>query len=304
MEVRVLPSEHSTFNCRVALKVMRSPVKRLTKRVRSLSLQPIYPLIKVCRINTCINMINGGIMNYTKLYNNIIENRRKNLVDGYTENHHIIPRCLGGDDSADNLIKLTAREHFLCHYLLTKMYKPNTRNWYKMINAFIMMNAMGERDRYINSRLYESRRIHFSNTMRESQSGSGNSQHGTKWIYNMVLEQCKKIPKEDEIPEGWESGRVQDFKKKKVKIEENIKSQQKLLKEKTEFERIKKERHIELFTFFKEGKYDSLTEFLNDVNYEYSKQILVANWRKYLNLPKLKWGTRFTSNFARELDLL
>lgn len=41
--------------------------------------------------------------------------------DTYTEKHHIIPRSIGGNDSAANLVRLTAREHFICHLLLTKM---------------------------------------------------------------------------------------------------------------------------------------------------------------------------------------
>lgn len=37
----------------------------------------------------------------------------------YTEKHHIVPRSLGGNNSASNLVKLTAKEHFVCHRLLT-----------------------------------------------------------------------------------------------------------------------------------------------------------------------------------------
>jgi hypothetical protein len=59
---------------------------------------------------------------YTNWYQNIVLNAKDRvLVNTYTESHHIIPRSLGGDDSKENLVKLTAREHFLCHYLLTKM---------------------------------------------------------------------------------------------------------------------------------------------------------------------------------------
>lgn len=38
------------------------------------------------------------------------------------ERHHIVPRCLGGDDSPANLIKLTSREHFIAHRLLRRAY--------------------------------------------------------------------------------------------------------------------------------------------------------------------------------------
>jgi hypothetical protein len=64
-------------------------------------------------------------MNYIKQYNNIIsnakqQNRSKKL--GYFEKHHIIPKSLGGDNSKENLVLLTAKEHFTCHHLLTKIH--------------------------------------------------------------------------------------------------------------------------------------------------------------------------------------
>jgi group I intron endonuclease len=43
------------------------------------------------------------------------------------------------------------------------------------------------------------------------QSGSGNSQYGKMWIYNEDLKECKRIPKDDPIPEGWKRGRKMSF---------------------------------------------------------------------------------------------
>lgn len=40
----------------------------------------------------------------------------------YYENHHIIPRSLNGSNSSENLVLLTAREHFICHWLLVKIF--------------------------------------------------------------------------------------------------------------------------------------------------------------------------------------
>lgn len=62
---------------------------------------------------------------YTNWYNSIIakarsENRFKS-DQIYYENHHIIPRSIGGTHGPSNLVLLTGREHFLCHWLLTKM---------------------------------------------------------------------------------------------------------------------------------------------------------------------------------------
>lgn len=65
-------------------------------------------------------------MNYQNLYNALILHRRINpLIKSeqlYTERHHIIPSCLGGQDSEENLIVLTAREHFIAHLLLSRIH--------------------------------------------------------------------------------------------------------------------------------------------------------------------------------------
>lgn len=60
---------------------------------------------------------------YTKWYFSIIENRKsKPLISGvYGEKHHIIPKSIGGSNESINLVKLLPREHFLAHWLLTKM---------------------------------------------------------------------------------------------------------------------------------------------------------------------------------------
>jgi hypothetical protein len=60
---------------------------------------------------------------YSKYYYNIINNAKSRTLppELYIEKHHIIPRCLGGSDTVDNIISLTAREHFICHLLLPKM---------------------------------------------------------------------------------------------------------------------------------------------------------------------------------------
>lgn len=58
---------------------------------------------------------------YTTWYYQIIASAKKCPPLGYSETHHIIPRCMGGSNKENNLIKLSARQHFICHLLLTKM---------------------------------------------------------------------------------------------------------------------------------------------------------------------------------------
>ena len=146
-------------------------------------------------------------MNYKRLYDSIIEKALNTKRFGYTEIHHIIPRSLGGSDEESNLVKLTAREHFICHYLLTKMYEKFSYEWLKMNHAFSMMACIsGLQDRYFNSRLYEATREGRSLAISFSQTGKGNSQSGTMWINNG--HDNKKIKKDDFIPDGWIKGRI------------------------------------------------------------------------------------------------
>lgn len=63
-------------------------------------------------------------MNYNKIYNDLIEKAKSRILEGYQEKHHIIPKCLGGDDNLDNIVGLTPEEHYIAHLLLVKIY-PN-----------------------------------------------------------------------------------------------------------------------------------------------------------------------------------
>lgn len=68
---------------------------------------------------------------YTRQYYSIINNAQQYPRTGYVENHHIIPKSffksrsktgwLDGNADKNNTVDLTAREHFICHLLLTKM---------------------------------------------------------------------------------------------------------------------------------------------------------------------------------------
>ena len=92
-------------------------------------------------------------MDYAKLYESLIESRRsKSIPQGYKEVHHIVPRSFGGSDDPTNLVALTAREHFVAHRLLAKMY-PNSG----MVHAVYKMacsNLTMQRYR-VTGRVYE-----------------------------------------------------------------------------------------------------------------------------------------------------
>ena len=117
---------------------------------------------------------------YEIWYNQITNNAKNRVLDCYTESHHIIPLSLGGPDIADNLVNLTAREHFVCHWLLTKFTTGQDRH--KMINALRMMRAENHnQQRYktqITSRVYENLKEEYAALQSELRSGKGNGMYG------------------------------------------------------------------------------------------------------------------------------
>lgn len=147
-------------------------------------------------------------MNYERIYNEIIANRVNKTPDGYTEKHHIIPRSLGGLDDQSNLVALTAREHFLCHWLLVKIHRLDIGNHAKMLCAFTMMCfAISDlQQRVNNSRRFEKYRIEFAKMMTRNNIGDKNPQYGTIWITDIANKISTRITK-GEVPEGWVLGR-------------------------------------------------------------------------------------------------
>lgn len=73
-------------------------------------------------------------MDYQNIYHLLVSKRQQFLAEGYTERHHIIPRCMGGTNEPNNLVRLTAREHFIAHLLLAKIYGG------KLIHTAFMMS--------------------------------------------------------------------------------------------------------------------------------------------------------------------
>lgn len=99
---------------------------------------------------------------YYSWYCGIIMNRILNPInEPYSENHHILPKSLGGDNSQLNLIRLTAREHFIVHALLPKFITGSGK--YSVLSAHIAMSMKSKtHDRYSKSKIYESMRIEYS----------------------------------------------------------------------------------------------------------------------------------------------
>lgn len=99
-------------------------------------------------------------MNYKRIYDEIINRAKfRNNMEGYLESHHIIPKCMDGDNSKENLVDLTAREHFLAHWLLTEIYPEHKGLRY----AFWMMCQVQNKGQLLrykpSSRIYEYAKI-------------------------------------------------------------------------------------------------------------------------------------------------
>jgi len=110
---------------------------------------------------------------YSKTYFAITSNAKQRITEGYTELHHITPQSMGGSNDKDNLVELTAREHFICHWLLVKMTEGKDRS--KMLYA---LNGMKAENRYqqryntkITARVYETYRIEHAENHSKTMKG-------------------------------------------------------------------------------------------------------------------------------------
>ena len=116
-------------------------------------------------------------MNYQKIYDNLIQSAQLrpdiSFLNGYTERHHILPKSMGGSDDASNLVKLTAREHYVAHWLLWRIHRNK-----QMCNAFMFMSNAISRNKnaYYSSRGYQAAK----NAMSETRKGQPSWNKGKK----------------------------------------------------------------------------------------------------------------------------
>jgi hypothetical protein len=106
-------------------------------------------------------------MNYQNIYTQLVLKRQSILTEGYVEKHHIIPRCMGGTDEPENIVRLTAREHFVAHQLLVKIY-PENKN---LILAVIRFSRQIKSGLIVNSKLYQWLRIQCAKRASELMKG-------------------------------------------------------------------------------------------------------------------------------------
>ena len=137
---------------------------------------------------------------YAKWYISIIKNgilrssdkRTAKETLGYCEKHHIIPKCFFNEqmeilenlssENIDNFVYLTAKEHFVCHWLLIKMIDGKMK--YKMRNALHRMSKSSG-GRIISSFEYDIARKHHSiNMIENNPSKNENTLEKTRKTWN------------------------------------------------------------------------------------------------------------------------
>ena len=227
-------------------------------------------------------------MNYTKIYVSIILRAQAERTERialkkqgtYFENHHIVPRSLGGKNTIDNMALLYGREHFICHWLLVKMYKPGTREHRKMLYALWRMRSIGKEHvgRYINAHAYEYYRHEYACTIAQvtskSQTGNGNSQYGSTWYTNAYDGTSCKSKANLQYP--WVKGRrlfsgesSPLYKKQQLISMQLAKS---------------------LWDSFHMSQYSSFSEFAKNYNGRLKRTGILALFKKYIPLSRKIWN--------------
>jgi hypothetical protein len=146
-------------------------------------------------------------MNYRKVYCAIIAHAKSEEKLGirskgngnYYERHHILPKSLFPlwKKRKSNIVLLTAREHFFCHQLLTKIYTDG-----KMIHALWFL-TIHNKTLVVSSREYARIREQFSKHQSEKLKGSISPNKGKK----MSKETRKKLSEAHKGKSTWNKGK-------------------------------------------------------------------------------------------------
>lgn len=96
-------------------------------------------------------------LHYYNRYIRFIKHYQENQIDTskYFEKHHIVPKSMGGSNDKSNLVNLSARAHFIAHFLLWKAYRNKETAYAFNCMSRIKISKNYKNRRYFNSRLYE-----------------------------------------------------------------------------------------------------------------------------------------------------
>lgn len=146
---------------------------------------------------------------YSKMYYKIIKYYRENpLTEGYFERHHIIPKSLGGSNDQSNIVVLTAKAHFVCHHLLTKMTSGQDK--IKMVHAFWRMIHAPQHSQPITAKVYQVIKEQRAKTLSKEMLGKNNRFYGKKHSVNskkLMSQRAKERVEKYGAPKGgWKVG--------------------------------------------------------------------------------------------------
>ena len=139
-------------------------------------------------------------MNYMKIYEQLVKKRRKEFFEGYGENHHIIPKCLNGTDEVENIVRLTAREHFIAHALLCKIYPHEKKLWFAfncMCNKWGQSDVRNERYYKISSKIYEWCKKEYSKILSQKMKGNIPWNKGRKGVQTLSVAARQKLSQQN-----------------------------------------------------------------------------------------------------------
>ena len=136
-------------------------------------------------------------MDYQAHYDKLIARGQRTLIHGYRERHHIIPKCMGGTNRQNNMVYLTAEEHFIAHKLLAKIH-PNNKKLLFAIEAMCRHNGNGRINNKIHGKLKElCREARKEQGIHIKFTNKGNK-HTDEWKENMrLLNTGRKMLPED-----------------------------------------------------------------------------------------------------------
>jgi len=159
----------------------------------------------------------GSAMNYQRIYNELITNRQNNalLKETYTEKHHIIPKSHGGSNDKSNLVRLSAREHFVAHWLLWRIYRDSS-----MALAFSSFRGYRNIKGYFNSYGFEEARKAHSEVMKNCKHRLGHKTNEDTKILLSIANKGYKHTKEaiEKIRQAGTGKKISDEQKIKISM--------------------------------------------------------------------------------------
>lgn len=144
-------------------------------------------------------------MDYNKIHNQVIERaiseNRKRGRDCYYEQHHIKPKCMGGTNRKDNLVLLTAREHFIVHKILPIIYPRYRKELHLALHRMTFSTTDKMKRNYrIGAREFERLRKEIGESLLGDNNPFSNKQHTEKTKETISIKAKKRLSEPQNHP--------------------------------------------------------------------------------------------------------